>query len=224
MKRHFVEPRDLLEARHVVGKRRMIGAQHGAEVTHALGAFLQAGLVEVVAEQIDAVGARQIVEGIAIEIGQRDPGRRLPERSRAQVLAHQPAELEGHAIRRCELQIRDAFLDFGRQLPRLGEMLLIELGQTYETGAPTAGNLVRSIVGAEELRLVELVEGDQRGQPARHARVAGQRPVLGLRQLQTRPELGQRGTKAHGAEPVQRVCRVERVHSLPTYASQRDAA
>ena len=224
VERDLVEAGDLRQARHVVGDHGMVGAEHGTEIAHALRALVHAGLVEVVAEQVDAVRAGQVVEAVAVEVGQRDARRRLPERSGAQVLAHQAAELERHPVGGGELQVGDAVLDLGRQLAGFAEMLLVQPGQAYEPLAPAGGDLVGRIVDTEEVGLVELVERNERGKPARHARVAGQRAVLGLRQLQAPPDLGQRGTKGHCAEPVERVCGVELIHSPPTYATRRDAA
>ena len=59
----------------------MIGAEHRAELAHALDAALDAVLVEVVAEQVDAVGAGEVVEAVAVEIGDRHAGGRLHERA-----------------------------------------------------------------------------------------------------------------------------------------------
>ena len=224
VERDLVEAGDLRQALDVVGQHGMEGAEHGAEILHAAGAVLHARLVEIVAEHVDAVRARQIVEGIAVEIGERDAGRRLQERSGAQVLAHDPAELERHPVGGRELQVGEAILDFRSQRTRLGEALLIELRQACEAGAPRGGYLVRRVVGAEELRFVELVERNQRRQPPRHARMPGQRPVLGLRQLQARSELGQRGAEDHRAEAIQGIRCIERVHGLPISAIGCDAA
>ena len=65
----FVEAGNLAEPAHVVGDDGMVGAEHGAERVRALLADLDALLVEVVAEDVDAVGAGQVVEHVAVEIG-----------------------------------------------------------------------------------------------------------------------------------------------------------
>ena len=83
---------------HVVGDDGMIGAEHRPERVGALLADLDALLVEVVAEDVDAVGAGEVVEHVAVEIGHGDAGRRLHERAGAEMLAHQPAVLERHAV------------------------------------------------------------------------------------------------------------------------------
>ena len=87
--------------RDVVGDHRMVRAQHRAELAHARGAALDAVLVEVVAEHVDAVGAGEIVEAVAVEIGDR-ARRRTSARNEpsVQMLAHEAAELERHAVAR----------------------------------------------------------------------------------------------------------------------------
>jgi hypothetical protein len=95
------------------------------------------------------------------------------------VLAHEPAVLEGHAVGIGELQVGDGPLDLGGRLARGGEALLEEPGQPHEAGAALAGDRVGGIVGAEELPLVALVVGDQRGDAPRHARMTGERGMLG---------------------------------------------
>ena len=77
VKGHLVQPGDLEQAAHVVGGHRMIGAEHRPEVAHPLAAARDALLVEVVAEHVHAVRAGQIVEAVAVEIGDRDAGRGL---------------------------------------------------------------------------------------------------------------------------------------------------
>ena len=77
---------------------------------------IDALLVEIVAEQIDAVRAGKIVERISVEVGRRDPGRRLQKRADRQMPAHVAAELKRDAISLGELQIRDQIGGLGRQL------------------------------------------------------------------------------------------------------------
>ena len=71
---HFVQAGDLPQALDVVGDDGMVGAQHRAEFAHPLGAARDALLVEVVAEQVDAVGTGQVVQDVAVEVGDRDAG------------------------------------------------------------------------------------------------------------------------------------------------------
>ena len=69
VERHLVESRDLAQPADVVGQQRMVGAEHRSERAHLFGAALDALLVEVVAEDVDAVGAAQVEEAVAVEIG-----------------------------------------------------------------------------------------------------------------------------------------------------------
>ena len=88
VERHFVEAGDLPQPLDVVGDRRVIGAEHRAEVADALDPALDALLVEVVAEDVDAVRAGQVVEAVAVEVGDGDAGRRLHEGAGRQMPAH----------------------------------------------------------------------------------------------------------------------------------------
>jgi len=73
----------------------MIGAEHGPERTRALLASLDAFLVEIVAEDIDAVGAGQIIEHVAVEIGERHARRGFHEAAGAEVFADHAAYWNG---------------------------------------------------------------------------------------------------------------------------------
>jgi hypothetical protein len=85
------------------GRRRAPGPRRST--ARALGDAL---LVEVVAEDVDAVGAGQVVEDIAVEVGHRHALGGLHEAARLQVLAQEAAELERHAVGAGELQVGDA--------------------------------------------------------------------------------------------------------------------
>ena len=86
VERHFVEPRDLAQALDVVSNHRMIGAEHRPEIADALRAALDAFLIEIVPEEVDTIGACQVVEAVAVEIGKGHAGRRLHERGGRQCL------------------------------------------------------------------------------------------------------------------------------------------
>ena len=132
VERDFVEPGNLAQPPHVVGDDGMIGAEHGAERMGALFGFRDALLVEVVAEDVDAVGAGQVVEHIAVDIGDGDAGGGLHEGAGAEIFPHQPAVLERHPVAFGELQVGDARSRLGRHLPALGVALLIEAGEAEE--------------------------------------------------------------------------------------------
>jgi hypothetical protein len=72
----------------------MVGAEHRAQRLDPLAAAGHALLVEVVAEHIHAIGAAQVVEDVAIQVGHGDAGRGLEEGTALQVLAQETAVLE----------------------------------------------------------------------------------------------------------------------------------
>ncbi len=135
-----------------LGEDGMVGAEHGPEVPDALLPALQAFLVEIVAEQVHAVGAGQVEERVPVEVRHGHAGRGAQEGAGREPLADDTAVLERDAIRVGELQVRDAVADPLGQAPRLGETLAIELRQPLEAG-PAAGNgVIRRAVRSEEAR------------------------------------------------------------------------
>jgi hypothetical protein len=113
VKRHFVEPRDRQQPANVGDGDRMIGAQHRPQIGDPLAAAGNALLVKIVTEDVDPVGTRQVIEAIAIEIGDHDARRGFEKGARFEMFAHQPAELKGHPISRRELQIGDGVDELG---------------------------------------------------------------------------------------------------------------
>ena len=69
-------------ARTLSATAGMVGAEHRAERCDARAALGDAVLVEVVAEHVDAVRAGQVVEDVAVEVGDRDAAGRLHEARR----------------------------------------------------------------------------------------------------------------------------------------------
>jgi hypothetical protein len=156
-------------------------------------------LVEVVAKDVDAVGAREVVEHIAVDVGDGDAGRGCHEGAGAEIFLHQPAVLERNAVGLGELQVGNALGGFARQRPALGIALLIEAGEPEEGVLALGGDAPRRAVGAKEIVDLELVVRDQPRNGPRHLRVPRQRPVLGARQRQTGVQFGKgRGGSAGG--------------------------
>ena len=183
VKRDFVEAGNPGEPPHVLGHHGMVGAEHRSERMGARLADLDALFIEVVAEDVDAVGAGEVVKDVAVDVGDGDAGRRGHEGADAEILAHQAAVLERHPIGAGELQVGDLRGGFRRHPPALGEALLIERGQRKEAVLAFRRYITGRAVGAEEVVGVEFIKRDQPRQAARHLRVPGQRPVLGQRQL-----------------------------------------
>ena len=173
VKGDLVQAGDFLQTGDVVGDHRMVAAQDWSQGADAFIACFHARFVEVVTEQIHPVGTRQVVETIPVEVGQRHPLGRRQERARAQMLAHEPAVLERHAVGFGELQVRNAFAGLGGEPTRFGEPLPVQSRQPVEARPAAGRDLVGCVVGAEEP-----VERHQRGHAPREPRVSGQRAVL----------------------------------------------
>ena len=191
---------------HIVGNDRMIQAEHRAERLRAPLGGGDALLVEVVAEDVDAVGAGEVIELIAVEVGQRDAGRGLHERAGAELLLDQPAVLERHAVGLGELQVGDAACRLRGERAALGEFLLEQRAEAEEAVLASSGDLPRRAIGAEEVVDFELITRDQLGDPARHLGMAGERAVLGTRQLDAGLDLRGDGGR-HGSANRQRYIR-----------------
>ena len=197
----------------ILGDDGMVGAEHGAERMGALLGLGDALLVEVVAEDVDAVGAGQVVEHIAVDIGDGDAGRGLHEGAGAEILAHQPAVLERHPVGFGELQVGDARRRLRRHLPALGVALLIEAGEAEEAVLALHGDVVGRAVGAEEIVDIEFVMRHQPRDHLGHFGMSGQRAVLGARQRQPRLQFGEDCRGASDRSGGQRKNRKGRIHA-----------
>ncbi len=154
VKRNFVQSENLLESLNIGGDHWMISAEDGTELTHMLRAALDTLLVEIVTEEIHAIGACQIVEAVAVEIGNGYATRRLNEGADGEVLADKAVELERHPVGFRELKVGDAVFD---EPERLWKPVMVEFRKAQESGAAARRNLIRRRVRTEEMRLVILV-------------------------------------------------------------------
>ena len=211
MKRYLVEPGNFLEEFDVLDDQRMVGAEHRAKLAHPRRAALDGFLVKIVTENVDAVGAAQIVAAIAVQIGDRHAARRLHEGGGRQVRAHHAAILERHPIGIGELQIGNGLARFGGAPDGFGKARLIKRRQPGEAGAASCDDVRRRVVGREEASLVVVVERHQAGEPACDPGVPGERPVLGLRQFKPLPQGRKRGRNRRGAKPVEGEMAVHRI-------------
>ena len=203
VKRHFVEAGDFAQPPRIVFDRRVVAAEHRPERAGTRRTFVNAGLVKIMAEHVDAVRSAQIKEPVTVEIGDHQAVRRLQKRTAFQMLAHMAAELERHAVGCRELQIGNALCRLRGQRRGFSVALAVQLREPHKRGPAPRRDFDRCAIAVEKTRLVVLVIGRQRRDPARHARMARQRRVFGFRQLETRLELRQ----SHG-----RRYRTQRVH------------
>ncbi len=203
VERDFVEPGNFADAPDIVGDNGMIEAEHRAERFGTLLAFGDALFIEVVAEDVDAVGAGQVVKEVAVDIGDGDARGRRHEGGGAEIFLHQLRELERHAIGAGELQVGDVGGGVRRHLPSPGVTLGVEFGERKEGVLALAGDFRRCAVGVEIFLGGKFVERQQACYPAGHLRMSGQRAVFGARQFKARLDLGQGGGGAghrHGGQ------------------------
>ncbi len=180
----------------------MVGAEHRAERMGTRRGAGNALLVKIVAENIDAVGAREVVKNVAVDICDGNPGRGFDEGACAEILLHQTAILERHPIGSRELQVGDPRRGLRRHRAAFGVAFLIEAGEPEEAILALRGDGRRRAVGTEEIVDIEFVEWDQPRDRARHLRMSGQRAVLGARQRQSRVQFreGRGGSRRGGGE------------------------
>src|SRR6476646_4429154 len=149
MERHLLQSGDLLDSLDVVGNDRVVGTEHWSEIANTLRPAGDALLVEVVAEQIDAVRVGNVVEVVAVHVGNGNTGGGFENGTGGQVFANMAAELERDPIDRGELQVGDSAADLGGRGTGAWEALAINRGEPRETTAPSAHDGVRRIVRAE---------------------------------------------------------------------------
>ena len=89
------------------------------------------------------------------------------------MLTDEAAVLERHAVGTDELKVGDAAASVGRGRAGFSEAFAVEAGQSHEPVATFRGDLVGASSDRKNCRSSVLVEGDQRGDPARHPGVAG---------------------------------------------------
>jgi hypothetical protein len=229
VERDLGQARDLAQPAHVVGDQRVVGAQHRAEPPHTLGTALDALFVEVVAEHVHAVRAGQVVELVAVQIGDLHTARGFEKRADLEVLPQVAAVLERNPVGARELQVGDGVFDLRGQPIGRGEALPVQLRQARERCAALRGDLGRGAVRGEEARLTVFVERHQARHAPRDARVPAQRRMLGARELQANPQLVQRQREPRRSQRVRRQSDVHHgldpcLSSRPTYLTGSPAS
>ena len=214
VERHFVEAGDGFQTLHVRSDRRVVRAEHRAERICALEAAGHAVFIKVIAEDVDAIRAGEVVERIAVEIGDHHAGRRLQKRADAQVLADHAVVLERHAVGFGELHVRDAGRRFFGQAHGLGVALLVERGKLLETDPAALDHAGGRVIGRKEPVAAVFIKRYQPGDTPGHLGMSRQRAVLRARQFQTGFEFDDRSRERCSAKCVQRVCGVRRIHRL----------
>src|SRR5262249_53675837 len=150
---------------YVLGDERVICPENRPESAHARNPGVDALLVEVVAEEIDAVRAREIVVDAAVEIRDAHPGRFLHERSDFQVGGDEPAVLERHSVLVRELEIGYAGLELLAERKRRRRAFGQQGSQPKKAGAPLPYDARFGAVGIEEPLLVVFVARNELRDP-----------------------------------------------------------
>ena len=203
VKRHLIEAGDLTQALHIRGHHRVKAAEQRPQCAHPRSPFVYAFFIKIDAEYINAIGTGQIIKTVAVEITQHHAAGRLHKSPAAQMLTHVAAKLERHAVGGGELHVRHATGGGGSQGRRLRIAFTVEQRETREGGTTPRHHVIRRTVTTKELCIVVVVERHLCGNPARHARMSGQRRVLGQRQLKARFDLRQQRGNRQCAESVQ---------------------
>ena len=199
---HLVLPGNLPQALDVVGDDGMIGTQHRTEVAHPVHAAIDTLLVEIVSEQVDAVGTGQVVEDVAVEVIEGHARGGFDQRSGRQGLTHDPAVLKRHAIRVGQLKVGGTFAHLRGQRTRSRELFPVERGKALKGIAPQSGDALRRVVRPEEAMFVVFVERDQRRNASCQPRVPGQGSMLGLRQFEPLHEPGEQQKRCRHATSI----------------------
>ena len=187
VERQLVHTRDALQPLHVVQHHRVIGTQHRAKCPCCVACLVNAVFVDIVTQQVNAVGAGQVIEDIAIQISDRNTGRGLQEGAHLEPLLSQVAELKRNAIRADKLQVRQTLHHRGAGRQCDGKSLRNGVHHILKSRLPLGHHAGRCPVQREHLLAVIAVVGQQRSQAPRDARVPRQAPMFGLRQGQAAP-------------------------------------
>src|SRR5262249_27982594 len=144
---------------------RMIQTKNRTEILHPIGGRLEAALVKVVTKEIRAIGAGEIVGAVAIEILQQNARQSFDERANLQMLLDVGSELEWHAVRVHELQIRNTTLESLATTKRFRCAVLQQPGQAPEGTLALRRDVTGRIIRAEKPLRSVLIERHQPGQP-----------------------------------------------------------
>src|ERR1700710_1089992 len=100
------------------------------------------------------------------------------------MLTDEAVILEGYTIGANELKVGDPTRRFGSARAGLREPFTKQTGQLQETVTASLRDLLRRVVGAEELPFVILVERDQRPDSPGHPSMPGNRSMFRSRQFE----------------------------------------
>ena len=214
MKGNLVQPGYSAQHLRIFDDGRVITTEHRPEFAHPCSAPLDRTLVKIVAEQVDAVRASEVVTGIAVEISEGHAMRRRDEACRRQMCPHQVSILERHAIGSGKLQVRQRLRRRGGASNGLGEPQPVNLRKLFKGRASPLRDVTRRAIGAEKSLRAVFIKRHEAGQAAGDARMAGERRMLGLRQFEPLAQGRDRSCYCRGADSIESESRRTPLHRV----------
>ena len=201
VERHFIHARYSFQSFSIAGRAGVVRPQHKAQVLGFGHAFGHGFFVEINSKHIHAIRACQVVERLAIQVGDMHAAGRLQKRPHLEVLLDQGAELEGHAVGRDELHVRNVLAGGRCGLNAQRVAGFENFGEFEKCLATKILYVKRCVVTFKELLLVKMVARQQTCQTLGHSRVSGQRRVLGAGQLKPSVNRGRQGSQCAQTHP-----------------------
>src|SRR3974390_860531 len=150
---HFVHSGNIPEPANVVGNYQVIDPERRTEIAGLIETLLHHILVSIVSEQVNAVGASEVVETVVVEIGQSHAFRGPHQRAYRQIRADKAAVLERYPVALCELKIGNDVGHFLRASDGFGKSGFVQGRQSHKTIAAARHDIGRSVIGTEKFAL-----------------------------------------------------------------------
>ena len=187
VERHLIQAGNLAQPLQVVQHAGVVSPENRAQALDSLGTFFDTRFVEVVAKQVDAVGARQIKQAVAVNIVHHHTFGGLQECAHSEVFSKVAAVGKGYSVSSRELQVGQGGARFNCHRHGFREALRKCFGQLLEARFAAFHHFSSGTVRSEKCLLFVLVAGDPCRQPFGPAHVTRQRGVFGQRQSQPLP-------------------------------------
>ena len=183
VKRDLVFSRDIAQTLYVFQHAGVIGTQDRSQLPHKMATLVDASLIEIQPEQIDAIRPGHVNQTNTVHIGQPNSITATPETAQLNVLLQDFAKLKRHAIVANKLQIRN------HRLTCLGVGKRERAAQTQRASKRLKSNTaslhdlcVRSINAKPTLLCVRVTRQPPR-KTLRPAQMPSERRVFGYREL-----------------------------------------
>ena len=189
VKRNLLLAGDLAQTFCVVEHARVVGAQHRAQIPHQFDCFVDARFIEVLAEEVDAVGACDIDKLLVVKISQVYSFARAPEAAQRDMFLKISAKLKGHAVLTDQLEIRNQRFDLCAEGECLGGVLFKITGQCQQGCVSTLCDVFRGLVTVKPVIPRVGIAWNQGRDALCPSQVTSKRGRLCKRQLKSLPNL-----------------------------------